>query len=235
MAYDFDGSGDYITLTKGTPAVDLSAFSVAFWLTCDSAGGTNRNVYWSGGGWSTSFHSFIQTHNSGAQANLLHFKAGWNPGHGSWSIDTAPPSTFEHHLITYDFGSISNDPVWYRNGSSVTVTERTTPIGSANYAQDSTNCRVGAGHDGSYEFWDGKIAEFAWWNRILTAEEAAMLGKGYSPLFIPKGLVLYTPLARQTHDLKSGSVNSVTNAVVAPHPRIIYPYGDPTGVQKYDR
>ena len=31
MAYDFDGTDDFVTVTKATPAVDLSVFSIAFW------------------------------------------------------------------------------------------------------------------------------------------------------------------------------------------------------------
>ena len=103
------------------------------------------------------------------------------------------------------------------------MTERNTPSGSSNAGQDSTNLRIGAGHDGTYERWDGRVAEFAWWNRILTAGEAAILGKAYSPLFVPNGLVLYTPLVRATFDLKGGAGNSASGAVPISHPRIIYP------------
>ncbi|MEK9207066.1 MAG: LamG-like jellyroll fold domain-containing protein, partial [Patescibacteria group bacterium] len=204
MAYDFDGTDDFVTVTKATPAVDLSVFSIAFWLWCDSTATVNRNVYWSGGAWEFTFHSFLQTHSGGAQAGLLHFKTDWSTTHGSWSIATAPPGSWELHVITYDFSATTNYPVWYRNGASVTVTERNTPSGSSNAGQDSTNLRIGAGHDGTYERWDGRVAEFAWWNRILTAGEAAILGKAYSPLFVPNGLVLYTPLVRATFDLKGG-------------------------------
>ena len=223
MAYDFDGSGDHIALTKGASAIDLSVLSYSFHVAQDATG-TYREIFWMGGAWPSNFHSFCQEDGGGWG---LTFKSGCTTGtqHGAWSIGNAGDTAWHNRVITYDYTSVSNDPLSYLDGVSQTVTERATPTGSPRYSEDTSNLRLGAYSDGSAEYWDGRIAEFAIWNRILTAAEAAILGDGFSPAFIPNGLVFYAPMIRGLQDLKSGNVGTATNAVVYPHPRIIYPTG----------
>lgn len=220
MAYDFvPASSQRIIINKGTSAIDLSQISYSFHYQKDSMTGTYREILWSGGHWASDYHSFIQHDTS----NYMAFVANWTGAEARWSIANPSDSTWTNDVWTYDFGSSANDPVAYRNGSSVTVTERVTPSGSADYAKDVANLAIGSYSDGSGEYWDGKIAELAIWNRILTAAEAAILGDGYSPLFIPNGLVFYAPMIRNVQDLKSGNTGTITGATVANHPRIIYP------------
>lgn len=71
--------------------------------------------------------------------------------------------------------------------------------------------------------WDGKLAEMAFWERVLTTAEKTALFNGYAPSFFLKNLVFYAPLIRELTDVKSG--NTLTNAstTVADHPKIIYP------------
>lgn len=95
--------------------------------------------------------------------------------------------------------------------------------------------------------WVGSLAEIALWNVYLTAAEQATLSRGFSPLFVrPSALVFYAPLIGRNSpetDLRGGLTGTVTGATTGAHPRIIYPYGDPTGVKlptkeeikKYDR
>lgn len=229
MAYDFDGAGDYITpFTKGAAATDLQNFTYSFSLIRD-AGGSNKNIFWSGFTWSDNFHSFIQYDNGLSKLALV---TNWSTAEARWSVpNTASDTSWHNHVIGYSYSATTNDPTWYIDGVSQTVSEHVTPSGTSNHTTDDGNISIGAGHDGSYEYWDGKIAEFAIWNRVLTAAEATILGKGFSPLFIPNGLVFYAPLVRGAKDLKSGNSGTIVNAVVFPHPRIIYPYGDPTGIK----
>lgn len=227
MAYLFDGTGDHINFTKSAAATDLAQVSYSFHYIKDAFTGEYREIFWSGGAWSANFHTFVQ-HDSSYMA----FGSNWTTQESRWSIPVPTDGVWTNDVWTYDFGSSANLPVAYRDGVSQTITIRANPIGTADYAKDDGNLRIGAYQDGSAEYWLGKIAEFAIWNRILTAAEAAILGKGYSPLFIPNGLVFYAPLIRNVPDLKGGGSGTVTNAAVFAHPRIIYPYGDPTGVAK---
>lgn len=220
MAYSFDGSGDHINFTKSALATGLAQISYSFHVQRDSGMTGYREIFWSGGSWHDNFHSFIQ-HNT--NNTTFDFVANWSGAEARWQVARDDSGVWTNHVVTYDYGSTSNDPIWYKNGSSVTVTEIFAPSGSSQYTTDTGNLRIAAYENGSAEYWLGKIAEFGIWNRILTPTEAAILGKGFSPLFIPNGLVFYAPLVRNTQDIRSGRTGTVTNAVVFPHPLIIYP------------
>jgi hypothetical protein len=73
---------------------------------------------------------------------------------------------------------------------------------------------------------DGKVAEVGIWQATLTDAEVAILGKGYSPLFVqPDKLLFYIPLIRDNdQDLIGGlSLSEVGSPTITDHPRIIYP------------
>ena len=83
---------------------------------------------------------------------------------------------------------------------------------------------VGGRYNDDSRNFNGYIAELAHWNRVLSAGERAMLVAGFSPLFIPSGLQVYTPLIRTAHDWKTGSYGNLDGTSVVAHmPKIIYP------------
>lgn len=222
MARDFDAVGDYIIFTKSAAATDLSQVSYSFRYVKDAFTGAYREIFWSGGAWSTSFHTFLQ-HDT---ANYMAFVSNWTTTRGRWSVPNPSDGVWTNDVVTYDFGASTNDPSWYRNGSALTVTERATPAGTADYAKDDGTITIGAYDDGSAEVWDGKIAEFAVWNRVLTSDEAIMISKGVSPLFIRNGLVFYSRLEGNTSpeiDIIGGGSGTVTGAIKAAHPPTTYP------------
>jgi hypothetical protein len=159
----------------------------------------------------------------------MEFDDGWGlalvipwsgaPGYGAWSI--AKPSTGAWHnlVVTYDYGATTNDPVIYLNGVSQTVTERQAPSGSP--TNDASTLRLGANATPG-EYHDGRFAEFAIWNRILSAD-----GKGFSPKCLPRGMVLHSPFNRATEiDTIQGATITLANSpTLIDHPRIIYPTG----------
>lgn len=141
---------------------------------------------------------------------------------GWWSMAYPSNGVWHNLTITYDGSSTSNDPIFYHNGVSQTVTERRAPTGTLNTS--TGELFVGVHPDGTE--WDGPIAEAAIWNRVLTASEAAILGDAFSPAFILNGLVFYAPLigrASPEPDLRGGTTGTVTGATNFAHPRIIYP------------
>lgn len=76
------------------------------------------------------------------------------------------------------------------------------------------------------DYMSGRIAEAAIWNVALTDEEVAILGAGYSPLFVrPQNLVAYWPLIRdEDQDRIGGYDMTAYNAPsIATHPPVIYP------------
>lgn len=70
--------------------------------------------------------------------------------------------------------------------------------GTSGYAWDYNGAlpfRIGDSTDGFWTNMTGDIAEVAWWNQRLTADEYAALGKGVPASAIrPAALVLYMPL-----------------------------------------
>lgn len=223
MAREFvPASSQRISFTKSAAATDLSQVSYSFHYIKDAFSGAYREIFWSGGAWSANFHSFVQ-HDV---ANYMAFVANWSGAQARWSIANPTDGVWTNDVWTYDFGATTNDPVAYRNGSSATVTERLAPSGTSGHTTDDGTITIGAYDDGSGEYWDGKIAEFGIWNRILSAGEAAKLGKNCSALFIPRGLVFYAPLfgnnSPETDIVGSGS-GTVSGATKFAHPPIIYP------------
>ena len=143
MAYLFDGTGDYITFTKSAAATDLSQISYSFHYIKDAFSGVYREIFWSGGSWAATYHTFVQ-HDS---ANYMAFVANWTTAEARWSIPNPTDGVWVNDVWTYDFGATTNDPVGYRNGVSQTVTERVAPAGTADYAKDDGQLRLD-GEDG---------------------------------------------------------------------------------------
>ena len=120
--------------------------------------------------------------------------------------------------------------------SSTSDGSNTTPSG--NLDADVVGISLGArserndGSTATEPTGDASIAEVAEWNRVLSAGELSALAAGYSPLFIPNGLVWYAPLIREGDpvvdryirrialDIKVESTGGTISVVN--HPRIIY-------------
>lgn len=85
---------------------------------------------------------------------------------------------------------------------------------------------------------DVDCAEFAYWNRLLSASEDAVLKATGCPLHVPRGLLAYYPIIGRNSpetDLARGLTLTVTGTpAAAPHPRIFLPsspkYGSPSSV-----
>jgi hypothetical protein len=150
---------------------------------------------------------------------------------GLWRIAAPSSNVWNTILVLYDGSSTSNNPLIYVNGSSVTVTTIDTPAGTLSTSSDPWHIgNISAGVRG----WNGRLAEVAVWDRILTADEAAAHGKGFAPSIFPRGLVLYCPLDGRTSPerdfgMGSGSSGTLTGTAYQAHPRIIYPQGQYLG------
>lgn len=96
--------------------------------------------------------------------------------------------------------------------------------GSATVDPEASNgdMRLAANKSGVASF-DGRMAEFAVWNRELSAAEMAGLGAGFSPLFYPANLLSYTPFIRQSVERIQALTITLTGTSVATHAPIIYP------------
>lgn len=154
--------------------------------------------------------------------NFLYPWSGSGGGTAGWQIDAPAVSATTWHALTltYDESSTSNDPAFWLDGASQTVTELTAPSGTPN--QGSEAWVLGNRKSDSARAWDGNLAEFAIWNRILSNSEITALAAGFAPAWSPRGLVAYTPMVRAAHDYRN-AVTTLTGTAVQTHPRVIYP------------
>jgi hypothetical protein len=127
-----------------------------------------------------------------------------------------------HNLFTWD--DAANDQRYYVNGvekgSRVTALVSQTLIGSHTFGGSWEGLPI---NDlGSY------YAEFGQWNRVLTVGERATLAAGFSPRCLPRGLIAFVPLVRNTttvQDYVGGRVYSATGIpTYQAHPRVFYPF-----------
>src|SRR3990167_5433339 len=218
MARDFTGDTDAIKYTLATGQNNLGTVSTALWTYIDTVSNFD-DLFLKG----TSFTNLDWQLNLEAAGTLVWFVSG-STTDGVWKIANPSTGTWHHICVTYDFGAVSNDPIFYIDGTATALTSDQNPVGTLSNASTrfaiSNTDTSGAGSN-----FDGRLAEFGMWNRILLATEAASLAKGFSPLHLPTGLVFYTPLNRNVNDLMMATSGSITGTAVINHPRIIYPIG----------
>lgn len=155
---------------------------------------------------------------------------------GWWQTDTNPflTSQWVHIVITFDGSSASNNPVFYINGSSVTVNELQAPSGSL-VNKASTSLEIGNSINittGIYtRAFDGKMFDARIYNRVITSAEATELYNAGTPdhTLVTDGLVFQGPAvyADQGDDASlAGTVLSSTDRLVE---NIIRAVGIPSG------
>lgn len=125
---DFDGVDDYINYGSDSSLDDIDVQTVEFTFKADTWGS------WNGG-------RIIQKANVNANGwnvytagsnNSLGYMRGWSTNDGLWNTpdNSISLSTWYTGAIVYDRTSISNDPIMYINGVSVSGTETWTPVGT---------------------------------------------------------------------------------------------------------
>jgi len=218
MARRFAGSTstDKIAFASITPS---TLRSISVWFYIDAIDSTPRRIYEWGGGSVPTHRDLFFVDAAGEENTRL--TVGWSTTGGAWEIANPSTGTWHHLLVTYDGGATTNDPVIYIDGVSQSITEQATPAGTLNSASETLN--IGNRSD-STRAWNGAIAEYGRWERILNAGEISALARGFSPLFFDPSF--YAPLiGRNSPETQpvSSTTGTVTGAVADPHPRIIYP------------
>jgi hypothetical protein len=98
--------------------------------------------------------------------------------------------------------------------------------GSGTLIDDGSATLRYATRDTLETFYSGAGADWGLWNRVLTAQEDVMLGQGYSPEFVPSGLVGSCRMCGTINPEINfgGSVNgTVLGTTLFTHPKIVYP------------
>jgi len=122
----------------------------------------------------------------------------------------------------YSWDTASGAEFWVDNASKGTSSGSFTMGGFDNVV---IGCGLSSFHGVAA---DGDIAEWARWNRWLTASERAILEVTGCPLFVPNGLVRYYPIIGRNSpetDLAGGENMTVGGTpAAATHPRVFLPY-----------
>jgi hypothetical protein len=112
---------------------------------------------------------------------------------GHWQYGSSIGTGAVKHLaITYDASLTTNDPIFYLNGASVSISEIATPVGTI---KTNTYWTIGdkpAG--GAVISIDGYILAFCGYNRILSASEIANAYNSRLAIPTMQGLVFATKL-----------------------------------------
>ncbi len=212
------GTTDRIASTAFV-APTLQTHSV--WVYRDGAGGAdtvNSQVLWN-----QNLDDQMQWVGSGdARNDQFSYIRTWT-GSGNWYWVKPTYKTWVNFVMTYDGGDVANAPVVYYNGVSQTVNLFTAPTGTLGV--DSGVYSIGNRGDG-VRVWNGMIAEFAVWNRILTSAEITALASGYSPGLFPSGLLEYIPMKVTDSPVTSTvlAAPTVTGTAVQVHPGIRYQF-----------
>lgn len=210
MARNFAGAASDKVATTLASNSNLRSYSIWTYRATDGGGSLGRIFHKGTSGSTVNFNN-----NS---AGSYDFSRTWSGGNGLWSIDRPTADAWHHILIVYDSTATTGDPIIYLDGSSVTVTENSGPSGTRTDNAEVYN--VGNRGDNNNRNWGGDLAEFAVWDRLLTAADAAALARGLSPLALSPNLIEYAPLVRENVSRKL-SPPTVTGTAVVPHPLIL--------------
>ncbi len=194
MAREFTNSTNQIeTDMNSSVATDRT---YAAWLYRQSAGGSSSGRWFHKGGSNAIEHAATQS------SGKMQFRRRFNSNVGVWEADTAQTDdTWVHCLIFMDNSSASNNPSIYWDGSADTVTETTTPVGTAQ--GNTETLTIGNNQALGTRGWDGYIAHHAVWDFEHRQDEIDFLAAGGDPRYLPAGLISYHALDEDlldTHD-----------------------------------
>lgn len=91
---------------------------------------------------------------------------------GVWTFASPSENSWHHIVVTHDFSSINNAPIIYIDGSSVSLTLTTSPVGDV---QPFYGINIGNNRQNLIRSFQGYIDEPLLWNRVLTSSEVSTL------------------------------------------------------------
>lgn len=218
-AWLFDGTNDYVTLADNA-ALTLpdGDWTVAGWfkLTSTSWGGDDQNIIEQGNGAVPKFRLALFSYDSVSVEEIYvdirdddgtTLLIDQDPG-GNWTADTN-----WNHLVVQRSGTTITI---YVNGSSIDSAS----VGSIDAINPSDTFYFGARGGASSKWFNGTLAEWAKWDRALSAAERAALSAGFSPNCFP-GFSWFTPMVGGAYQELANGITTTNNGTVsASHPRM---------------
>ena len=212
MAYDFDGTNDYIEATSA--AMTSGPITLAAWVNLDVTNVAQRVVSITSTTGNDRWSLLV-----GATA-VVSMQVG---GSGTFATrsTTATVSASTWHHVAGTWNNTAGQPfAAYLDGATngATNSNRTPTAGNLNRTYLGTTYVSSA----LAQYLNGRIAEAAIWNAVLSDAEIVSLAKGYRPSLVqPEKLLYYAPIVREVADYSGGLSLTTSGAVVAVHPRRI--------------
>jgi hypothetical protein len=209
MARNFNGTSAYLEGDEG--ASFNIPITLAAWVRVDAVG-SSQAVMAFGNGVSRLEQLGIGT--TGAVFAFSNDGLGGGSGTAN-SSGSVTVATWAHACAVFAF---SDDRRAFLNGRHKGTD--TTLVSAPSFSKLTIGTRYSDGMRG--QFFDGLIAEAAYWNVGLTDAEVALLGQGYSPRVVrPGSLRAYWPLAGQYSPTEPDVVARVPLAVNAATPWLL--------------
>lgn len=204
----FNATTSIVNVSSIAAQNDLTAQTISFWTFPISLGENNAGRIFSKG---TGLSSRIRVLCEAIGTGRWQLFAQWTAS-GGWvaSGNSIQFGKWQHVVITYDASSSSNDPLFYINGTAVSVTETNTPSGSLQ--SDTTDLVIGNDTTTARTF-SGFIDEVMYFNRIITPTEVSDLY--YKNTISNSGLVGYWKFDEGSGSSAIDSSTSATNGTIA--------------------
>jgi hypothetical protein len=223
MAADFPGTNDWLEWDTAPLTIPTTAFSISVWLNL------NRNdtgYVWCVKQYSGDTGGRFVLYFTGA-SGTMQFERPRSTTSLYINSSTYPTvDTWEHWLVTSQDGATSANSHIYQDGTDVCSGAGD---GSGTQLTGAGTWVLGTEKGSSVEEWEGQLAEFGYWDRVLDSKEIAALAKGFSPMFFRRGLKSYASLLEAEDawiDPVSGSGLTATGGMVGGFehaPKIIRP------------
>jgi len=219
MARDFDGATDRIDWANIYDPAG-AAITVSFWVFPDTLGAGNVDFLFSHV--TAADGDTIRSVTGPVAAGTLQFaRKGTTDQFRRTNADAIVTGSWQHVLMHHDGGDTAANIHIFVDGTEQGYAA--TQNGASQFSSDGT-WSVGAKKVSDAQNFDGRIMEFAWWDRELGAGERAMLVAAFSPKFIMRGLRFYVPMVRDNHnDLITGTAGPLEGTTVIAQNRMISP------------
>lgn len=217
MAYGFTrASTDALVTSWGNGESGSAKWSMSAWVYyLDSSTLSSLRVFSMNSTTDGPFEVFVTE-----SADRLQSFAFWSTTNANHYYNNIPTNQWIHLCVTYDGSAAAGtDPLFYIDGSSVSVVTSTNSAGSIGSAPN--NAQIG-NLNGADRAWDGYIASVELYKgRILSAAEVDSLAKGFLASDVQQdSLTLDVQMVRAAREMRgTGSLTENGSLTVEPHPR----------------
>jgi hypothetical protein len=205
MSWDFDGTNDYMEATSAVLTAGPLTFSA--WINVDTTGVSHRILSISSTTGNDRWSLLVGT------TNVITMQVGGSGTFATVSTTNTVTAGTWHH-VAGSWNTTANQPqqVWIDGVKSGPTASNRTPV-----AGNLNRTLLGSTYVSSAltQYLNGRIAEAAIWDVVLSDAEVSSLAKGFrSDLIRPASLKLYLPLIREVQDVRAG-LSFTNNATAA--------------------